>query len=135
MGGNRIPTAVPGLLLVGDAAGMVNPFNGEGIAYAMESGELAAELIHEALVRDRPAIAQLYPSILRERYGAYFRLGNGFVRAIGHPSVMRFLTDHALPRERLMRFVLRLLGNLTDGRDGDAQDKVMYALERLARVA
>ena len=31
------------MLLVGDAAGAVNPFNGEGIAYAMESGEMAAE--------------------------------------------------------------------------------------------
>ena len=49
------------MLLVGDAAGAVNPFNGEGIAYAMESGEIAAELIHEALVKDRPGIAQHVP--------------------------------------------------------------------------
>ncbi len=68
MGGSRRPPAVAGMLLVGDAAGMVNPFNGEGIAYAMENGELAAELIHEALVKDRPGVAQLYPTILRERY-------------------------------------------------------------------
>jgi len=38
MGLNRTPQAVPGLLLVGDAAGAVNPFNGEGIAYAIETG-------------------------------------------------------------------------------------------------
>ena len=54
MGLNRTPLAVPGLLLIGDAAGAVNPFNGEGIAYAMETGEIAAELVHEALVT-RPA--------------------------------------------------------------------------------
>ena len=36
------PALHQGLLLVGDAGGMVNPFNGEGIAYAMESGEIAA---------------------------------------------------------------------------------------------
>ena len=41
---NRVPQAVPGLLLIGDAAGAVNPFNGEGIAYAMETAEIAAEL-------------------------------------------------------------------------------------------
>jgi flavin-dependent dehydrogenase len=123
------------MLVVGDAAGIVNPFNGEGIAYAMESAELAAELIHESLVRDRPGIAHLYPSILRERYARYFRIGTNFVRAIGHPAVMRTLTDYGLPQAWLMRFALRVMGNLTDGRDGDAQDKLMWGLERLARVS
>jgi geranylgeranyl reductase family protein len=131
MGFSRTPPAVPGMLLVGDAAGMVNPFNGEGIAYAMENGELAAELIHEALVKDRPGIAHLYPTELRERYGRYYRIGSVFVRAIGHPPVMRALTEYALPQEWLMRFMLRLMGNLTDGRKGDARDKVMYALEQI----
>ena len=131
MGLSRTPPAVPGMLVVGDAAGLVNPFNGEGIAYAMESGELAAELVHDALLQDRPGIAHLYPTLLRERYGRYYKLGSGFVRAIGHPSVMRALTDYALPRAWLMRFMLRLMGNLTDGRDGDVQDRVMYAIERL----
>ncbi len=134
MGMSRVPACIPGMLVVGDAAGMVNPFNGEGIAYAMESGELAAELIHGALVGNRPGLAHLYPSILRERYARYFRIGTQFVRAIGHPAVMRTLTDYGLPQEWLMRFALRVMGNLTDGRDGDVQDKVMYGLERLARV-
>jgi menaquinone-9 beta-reductase len=124
MGGNRVPTAVPGMLLVG-----------EGIAYAMENGELAAELIHEALVRDRPGIAHLYPSIMRDRYARYFRVGTNFVRAIGHPSVMRILTEYGLPQAWLMRFALRLMGNLTDGREGDFQDRLMYSLERLARAS
>jgi geranylgeranyl reductase family protein len=135
MGMSRAPAAVPGMLLVGDAAGLVNPFNGEGIAYAMESGELAAELIGEALVRDRAGLAHLYPTILRERYGRYFRIGTNFVRAIGHPSVMRALTDYGLPRAWLMRFALRVMGNLTDGRHGDLQDKLMYGLERIARAS
>jgi menaquinone-9 beta-reductase len=135
MGGSRVPPAVPGMLLIGDAAGMVNPFNGEGIAYAMENGELAAELVAEALLRDRPGVAQLYPTILRERYARYYRIGTNFVRAIGHPSVMRVLTDYGLPQEWLMRFALRVMGNLTDGRKGDWQDKLIYSLERLARAA
>lgn len=134
MGFSRSPPARPGMLLVGDAAGMVNPFNGEGIAYAMEAGELAAELVHEALVNDRPAVAHLYPAMLRERYARYFRIGTGFVRAIGHPPVMRALTDHALPREWLMRFMVRLMGNLTDGPKGDGRDRLMYALERMTPV-
>ncbi len=135
MGLSRTPPATPGMLVVGDAAGMVNPFNGEGIAYAMESGELAAELVHEALVLDRPGIAHLYPTMLRERYARYFRMGTLFVRAIGHPRIMQTLTDYGLPREWLMRFMVRLLGNLSDGRTGDFQDRVMFALERLARAS
>jgi len=51
MGFNRQPHYDRGLLLVGDAGGMVNPFNGEGIAYAMESGELAAQVVAQALAR------------------------------------------------------------------------------------
>jgi len=132
MGMNRAPQAVPGMLVVGDAAGVVNPFNGEGIAYAMECGELAAELVHDALVKGRPGLAHMYPTVLRERYGRYFRIGRGFVRLIGNPTVMRTFTDYGLPREALMRFALRFMGNLTDGRDGDVQDKLMYVLERLA---
>ena len=54
MGFNRTPHYYRGLLLAGDAAGMVNPFNGEGIAYAMESGEILARAIAQALAR-RPA--------------------------------------------------------------------------------
>jgi menaquinone-9 beta-reductase len=135
MGGSRVPAAMPGMLVVGDAAGLVNPFNGEGIAYAMETGELAAELVHEALVSDRPGLAHLYPTILRERYARYFRVGTNFVRAIGHPSVMRTLTEYGLPQAWLMRFALRMMGNLTDGRKGDFQDKLMDALVRLARAA
>src|SRR5579862_7881759 len=49
MGFNRQPHYTRGLVLVGDAGGMVNPFNGEGIAYAMESGQLAARVIARAL--------------------------------------------------------------------------------------
>ena len=132
MGVSRRPAALPGLLLIGDAGGMVNPFNGEGIAYAMESAELAAELAHEALVRGRPGIAQMYPTVLRERYGRYFWYGTWFARAIGHPRVMQASTRFLLPHEHVMRFTMRVLANLTDGRGGDAQDRLLYALERLA---
>ena len=132
MGMNRRPLSLPGLLVVGDAGGIINPFNGEGIAYAMESGELAAEMVHDALARGRPGLAHVYPAILRQRYGRYFSAGRGFVRAIGHPTVMRLATRLGLPRERVMRFALRVLANLTDGRDGDSQDRLMDALVRIS---
>ncbi len=89
MGMNRRPLAVPGMLVVGDAAGMVNPFTGEGIGYALESGEWAAQLVSEAVRSGRPEVALRYPRLLEARYGTAFRAGRRFVRAIGHPAIMR----------------------------------------------
>lgn len=132
MGMNRRPLAMPGLLLVGDAGGIINPFTGEGIAYAIESAEVAAELVHDALVSGRPGLAHIYPVVLRQRYGKYFTAGRTFARAIGNPLMMRYAVEHAFPRERLMRFALRVLANVTDGPGGDLDDRFMDWLVRIA---
>lgn len=132
---NRSPQAVPGMLLIGDAAGAVNPFNGEGIAYAMETAEIAAELIDEALVKDRPGIAMMYPTVLRQRYGDYFTIGRGFAKIIGRPAIMGKATRYLLPNQRVMGFAMRLMANLTDGKDGDRQDRLFAALERIVRAS
>lgn len=134
MGLNREPSGVPGLLVIGDAAGAVNPFNGEGIAYAMETGELAAEVLHEALVGGRTAIAAMYPRMLRERYEPYFRIGRRWARLIGRPAFMNQATRYMLPRPVVMNFALRVMGNLSDGRDGDVQDRLFYLMQRLAEA-
>ena len=131
---NRTPHYTRGLLLVGDAAGMVNPFNGEGIAYAMESGQIAARTVTQALASPTWAgtekVLNSYPRALADAYGGYYALGRTFVKAIGRPELMRFATRHAMSRPALMRFALKLLGNLTDPR-GDASDRVINAMTRL----
>jgi geranylgeranyl reductase family protein len=135
MGFNRVPHYTRGVLLVGDSGGMVNPFNGEGIAYAMESGELAADVIVQALARpagpERERAMRSYPTELKARYGGYYRLGGWFVKLIGNPQIMRVATRRGLPHPGLMRFVLKLLANLTDPRDGDAMDKIINTLTRV----
>jgi flavin-dependent dehydrogenase len=135
MGFNRRPLAMPGMLVIGDAGGIVNPFNGEGISYAMETGKLAAELVYESLAKGRPGLAHVYPTLVRQRYGKYYAMGNTFVRLIGNPKIMRFATEHGLHREWLMRFAMRVMANLSDGPRGDVQDKLMYAMERLSPTA
>ncbi|MBL7488426.1 geranylgeranyl reductase family protein [Frankia sp. AgB1.9] len=139
MGFNRTPHYSDGVLLVGDAAGMVNPFNGEGIAYAMESGELAAEVVAQALARPADAGREKallqYPEAVRARYGGYYTLGRVFVNLIGNPTVMRLATKYGLPHPVLMRFMLKIMANLTDPRGGDAHDRVINALCRLAPSA
>jgi menaquinone-9 beta-reductase len=136
MGFNRVPHYTRGVMLVGDSGGMVNPMNGEGIAYAMESGELAAEVAVQALARapgaDRERALQAYPAELKMRFGGYYRLGGVFVKLIGNPHIMRIATKHGMPHPTLMRFVLRLLANLTDPRGGDAMDRIINGLTRVA---
>lgn len=136
MGFNRTPHYTRGLMLVGDSGGMVNPFNGEGIAYAMETGQLAAEVAIQALSRPagpaRERVLQAYPAELRSRFGGYYRLGGVFVKLIGNPQVMKLATKHGMPHPTLMRFVLKLLANLTDPRGGDAMDRIINGLSRVA---
>jgi geranylgeranyl reductase family protein len=136
MGFNRVPHYTRGVMLVGDSGGMVNPMNGEGIAYAMESGELAAEVAVQALARpagaDRERALQAYPAALKDRFGGYYRLGGVFVKLIGNPQIMRIATKHGMPHPTLMRFVLKLLANLTDPRDGDAMDRIINGLTKVA---
>ncbi|MDO3683528.1 geranylgeranyl reductase family protein [Micromonospora sp. C28ISP2-4] len=136
MGFNRVPHYTRGVLLVGDSGGMVNPFNGEGIAYAMESGEMAAEVLVQALARpagaERERALMAYPQELKARFGGYYRLGGVFVKLIGRPEIMRMATKHGMPHPMLMRFVLKLLANLTDPRGGDAMDRVINAMTKVA---
>ena len=139
MGFNRTPHYTKGLLLVGDAGGMVNPFNGEGIAYAMESGELAARTAIQALARPTAEGAERvlagYPGALKDAYGGYYTLGRKFVQLIGHPSAMKFATRHGIKRPAVMRMTMKLLGNLTEPRGGDAVDRVLNALSKMTPAA
>lgn len=137
---NRQPHYGRGLVLVGDAGGMVNPFNGEGIAYAMESAEYAAAAIAEAASRgfgtaSAEKAMRAYPEQLKASLGGYYRLGTIFVKLIGDPRIMHLCTRYGLPRRTLMRFVLKLLANLTDSHGGDAMDRIINALCKAAPSA
>jgi len=136
MGFNRQPHYGKGLLLVGDAGGMVNPFNGEGIAYAMESGRLAAEVIAQAFARgddaQRERVLQSYPGVMKDALGGYYTLGRYFAKMIGNPEVMRLATKYGLPRTTLMKFLLKVMANLAEPRGGDASDRLITALSKMA---
>ncbi len=139
MGFNRKPHYTRGVLLSGDSGGMVNPFNGEGIDYALESGHMAAETIVQALARPAgPAREQVlhgYAAALDAEYGGYFTLGRVFAKMIGNPTFMKQATRYGLPRTTLMKFTLKLMANLTDPHGGDVSDKVINALARVAPAA
>jgi menaquinone-9 beta-reductase len=139
MGFNRKPHYTRGVLLSGDSGGMVNPFNGEGIDYALESGHLAAETVVQALARPegpaRERVLEGYAAALESEYGGYFTLGRVFAKMIGNPTFMKQATRYGLPRTTLMKFTLKLMANLTEPRGGDVSDRVINALARVAPAA
>ncbi|MDZ4828027.1 MAG: geranylgeranyl reductase family protein [Actinomycetota bacterium] len=117
--GGRLPTGSsvtprvgPTFLVVGDAAGSVNPFNGEGISVAYETGRLAADAVDLALVTGDGLALQTYDARLTEVYDLYFKVARVFVRAIGNPAVMRELTRVGFQSRTLMEWVLRIMANL-----------------------
>lgn len=136
---NRKPLYRRGLLLVGDAGGMVSPFNGEGIAYGLQAGRIAADVIGQALARstaaERERTLASYATRMADDVGGYFQLGRQFVKLIERPEVMRVCTTYGLPRKHLMNFVLKLLSDSYDTRGGDASDRIITALAKLAPAA
>lgn len=140
MGFNRQPHYGRGLVLVGDSGGMVSPFNGEGIAYAMEAAEYAAAAIADAHARgigtkEAERALQGYPVKLRAELGGFYRLGNIFVHLIGNPTIMKLCTRYGLPRKTLMQLVMKLLANLTDAHEGDWMDRLINTLAKAAPSA
>jgi len=136
MGFNRQPLYADGMLLVGDSGGMVNPFNGEGIDYALEAARVGAELVAQALARgddaQRERVLSRYPSVMKDELGGYFTLGRWFAHAIGNPEVMRLATKYGLPRTTLMRFLLKLMANLPDHGGRAPSDRIINAMTRVA---
>jgi geranylgeranyl reductase family protein len=135
MGGSVGPKAGPTYLVVGDAAGSVNPFNGEGIDYAYETARMAAQVIHEALLTGNASALQQYPMLLDEEYGQYFKVARLFARVIGRPVLMRELSRVGMHSRSLMEWVLRIMANLLRPDElgpAEAAYKAAAAIVRLA---
>ncbi|WP_337823296.1 geranylgeranyl reductase family protein [Amycolatopsis sp. A1MSW2902] len=135
MGFNRTPHYRNGLLLLGDAGGMVSPFNGEGISAAMESAQLAAEAVVQALARpegpSRERALEGYPRAVGELMGGYYRLGNVFAKLIGKPKVMHAATKYGLRVNKILPLVYKGLSGCYDARGGDGVDRLIAALARV----
>ena len=112
MGGSVGPKSGPTYLVVGDAAGSVNPFNGEGIDYAYETARMAAGVLADALKNNDPAALQRYQKLLDDEFGQYFKVARLFARIIGRPILMRELTRVGMHSRTLMEWVLRIMANL-----------------------
>ena len=106
------PHAGPTWLVVGDAGGTINPFNGEGIAYAYESGRWAADAVHLALASGDGLALQTYQERLDTTYALYYKVARAFVGIIGRPELMKVLVTTGMRSRSLMEWVLRIMANL-----------------------
>ena len=135
MGGSVHPSAGPTWLVAGDASGAINPFNGEGIAYAYETGRMAAEALDGALRSGDGLALARYPERLEEIYGLYFRVARLFVQAIGNPAVMAELTRIGMHSRTLMEWVLRIMSNMLRPDELGPAEAVYRTMERVVALS
>jgi geranylgeranyl reductase family protein len=140
--GGRLPMGLsvgprigPTHLVVGDAGGSINPFNGEGIAYAYETGRMAADAVHAALASGDGSALQGYQQRLEDEYGLYFKVARAFVRIIGRPELMRALVGTGMRSRTLMEWVLRIMANLIRPDELGGAEAAYRAVAAIARLA
>jgi flavin-dependent dehydrogenase len=121
----------PGWVAVGDAAGLVNPMNGEGIDYGLESGMLAADLF---LADPRTAPAR-YDTQIGERFDAFLRTGRRFSFLIGHPWILRTGLRFAVGTQGIAAITLQVMGNLVDSSTPGAGGLAMRTADRVLGAA
>ena len=113
MGGAVSGVAGPNWMLVGDAAACVNPLNGEGIDYGLETGRLAAEMLGTG---DLPTA---WPALLQSHYGRGFSVARRLGLLLTMPRFLPTTGPLAMRSARIMDLAVRVMGNLVTDADTD----------------
>lgn len=117
----------PGWVAIGDAAGLINPMNGEGIDYGLESGMLAADYFLE----DPTSAPARYDAEIGERFDGFLRTGRRFSFLIGHPWILRNGLRVAVGTQSVANITLSVMGNLVDNETPGTAGRVLRAADRL----
>ena len=128
MGGAVSGVAGANWVMVGDAAGCVNPLNGEGIDYGLETGRLAAEL----LASGAGPLGQAWPATLREHYGHAFSIARRLAGLLTVPGLLPAAGPVGMRSRALMTVALRVMGNLVTPQDTDAVAQAWRAAGRVS---
>ena len=119
MGGAVTNVAGPNWALIGDAAACVNPLNGEGIDYGLETGRLVADMI-----ADGDDLATAWPALLSEHYGEAFSIARRLAGLVTIPHLLSTLGPAGMRSDWLMTLALRWMGNLVTDEDRDRAARV-----------
>ncbi len=117
MGGAVSNVAGPNWALIGDAAACINPLNGEGIDYGLETGRMIADLLDTDLSRS-------WPTTLQEHYGEAFSIARRLAGVFTVPKVLTALGPVGMRSDWLMTLALRWMGNLVTDDDRDRSARV-----------
>jgi menaquinone-9 beta-reductase len=128
------PRAGGNVLLAGDAAGTINPFNGEGIAYGYETGRLAAAALGHALTGGGTQSLRDYDRQLNDAYGAYYKVARAFVHLISNPQAMKVCVGLGMRSELLMTQLLRIMANLMRPDSAGPAEIGFRAMELVSRL-
>lgn len=126
MGGAVSGVAGPNWMLVGDAAGCVNPLNGEGIDYGLETGRLAAEMLE---VGD---YVTAWPAALREHYGSAFSIARRLAGLLTVPHLLPTLGPVGMRSATLMKIAFRVMANLVTDEDVDTTARAWRTAGRVS---
>ena len=119
MGGAVSNVAGPNWALIGDAAACVNPLNGEGIDYSLETGRLVAEQVAAG-----DGLGEAWRATLVEHYGESFSIARRLAGVATQPKVVAALGPAGMRSDWLMTLALRWMGNLVDDEDRDRAARV-----------
>jgi flavin-dependent dehydrogenase len=129
MGGAVSGVAGPNWMLVGDAAACVNPLNGEGIDYGLETGRLAAECVGE------PDLTREWPALLSEHYGRGFSVARRLALLLTLPRFLPLAGPVGMRSRALMGIAVRVMGNLVTDDDTDRVARVWRRAGALSGLA
>jgi flavin-dependent dehydrogenase len=130
MGGAVSGVGGKNFMFIGDAAGCVNPLNGEGIDYGLETGRLAVEML--AAESD---FSQAWPDALRNQYGVAFSIARRLAGYLTIPGLLPALGPIGMRSRTLMKVALRVMGNLVTEEDSDAVARVWRAAGRASMIS
>ncbi|MBJ69040.1 MAG: hypothetical protein CL463_03975, partial [Acidimicrobiaceae bacterium] len=120
-----------GWVAVGDAAGLINPMNGEGIDYSLESGMLISDLF----LQDPQTAPDRYNEIIGERFDGFLRTGRRFSYLIGHPLILRSGLRVAVANQFMANMTLQVMGNLVDNSTPGLAGKVLRFADKALATA
>lgn len=132
MGGAVSGVAGANWLLVGDAAGCVNPLNGEGIDYGLETGHLAAQLLADTIPNVSMDYTRQWAPILRRQYGTAFSIARRLAGYLTVPGLLPTLGPIGMRSRILMTVALRVMGNLVTEEDKDTVARLWRTSGRLS---